>query len=171
MKFKLGKVFKKERKIHCSEFRNSREGIVSFIGLDLSVGGNGLEEEGIKGGREREFRPRIRLFVSGRVRGWNGRLSESTLHRQRSEAVYRDRKPICNVLRAGFEILNSKRKEEVDDHPSFGSCSSFSRFLSPRQQLIPPLFFYRAYSNPPPPLSLVKFVRPRYEINFSTLGI
>lgn len=101
----------------------------------------GLEEEGIKGGREREFRPRIRLFVSGRVRGWNGRLSESTLHRQRSEAVYRDRKPICNVLRAGFEILNSKRKEEVDDHPSFGSCSSFSRFLSPRQQLILPPFF------------------------------
>lgn len=118
----------------------------------------GLEEEGIKGGREREFRPRIRLFVSGRVRGWNGRLSESTLHRQRSEAVYRDRKPICNVLRAGFEILNSKRKEEVDDHSSFGSCSSFSRFLSPRQQLIPPPFFYRARSNPPPPLSLVKYV-------------
>lgn len=106
----------------------------------------GLEEEGIKGGREREFRPRIRLFVSGRVRGWNGRLSESTLHRQRSEAVYRDRKPICNVLRAGFEILNSKRKEEVDDHPSFGSCSSFSRFLSPRQQLILPPFFFIAHA-------------------------
>lgn len=86
--------------------------------------------------------------------------------------MFRDRKPICNVLRGGFEILNSEREGEVVDYPSTSSVSAppfRDSFLQDNNVTLFFYFFYRAFSNPP----LVKFVEtcPRYEINFSTLGI
>lgn len=38
--------------------------------------------------------------------------------------MFRDRKPICNVLRGGFEILNSGKEGEVVDYPSTSSVSA-----------------------------------------------
>ena len=110
---------------------SSRERIVSFIGLDLS--GGRVAKQLVWKKRVLKEENSAREFVClYRARG-DREDYRKVLCIDKGPRLFRDRKPICNVLRAGFEILNSGRGRLS----VFGSCSSFSRFFSQRQQRYP----------------------------------